>query len=203
MRVLLLSPYGEKLDAALEGDDVLHVEEYAEGDLNWAEFIISYGHRKIIKPEVIARFPHRIINIHISLLPWNRGADPNFWSFFDNTPKGVTIHEIDCGVDTGDIIVARSIHAASSGTLRSTYDNLHSNAIELFSNTWPSIRSGEARRSRQSRIGTVHKKKDIIPWFGKLSAGWDTPVEEVEEMGRSIRSGKCRPDSPPIRNTGC
>ncbi len=50
-----------------------------------------------------------IINLHISFLPWNRGAHPNFWSFYDDTPKGVTIHLIDEGIDTGAIIYQKEI----------------------------------------------------------------------------------------------
>ena len=38
--------------------------------------------------------------MHISYLPFNRGAHPNYWSFKDNSPKGVTIHFIDNGIDT-------------------------------------------------------------------------------------------------------
>ena len=36
-----------------------------------------------------------IVNLHISYLPFNRGSHPNYWSFVENTPKGVSIHEID------------------------------------------------------------------------------------------------------------
>lgn len=57
--------------------------------------IISYSYRYLIKKEIIDFMPTSIINLHISYLPWNRGANPNFWSFVDNTIKGVTIHEID------------------------------------------------------------------------------------------------------------
>ena len=45
----------------------------------------------------------------MSYLPYNRGAHPNFWSFVNNTVKGVTIHEIDQGIDTGKIILQKSI----------------------------------------------------------------------------------------------
>ena len=40
----------------------------------------------------------------MSYLPWNRGADPNFWSILEDTPKGVTIHIMDESIDTGDIL---------------------------------------------------------------------------------------------------
>ena len=51
----------------------------------------------------------KIINLHIGYLPYNRGAHPNFWSFMDNTPTGVTIHEIDKNIDTGKIIYQKIV----------------------------------------------------------------------------------------------
>lgn len=71
------------------------------------DFVVSHGYRHIIRREVLARLPDRIVNLHISLLPWNRGADPNVWSFLEDTPKGVTIHYVDERVDTGDIIAQK------------------------------------------------------------------------------------------------
>lgn len=65
---------------------------------NKVEFIISYGYRYIIKKGILDAMNRKIINLHISYLPYNRGADPNFWSVVDNTPTGVTIHEVDEGV---------------------------------------------------------------------------------------------------------
>lgn len=45
----------------------------------------------------------------MSYLPYNKGTHPNYWSFIENTPKGVMIHEIDKGIDTGNIIVQKKI----------------------------------------------------------------------------------------------
>ena len=51
----------------------------------------------------------KIINLHISYLPYNKGAHPNFWSFADNTPSGVTIHEVNENLDSGNIIFQKKI----------------------------------------------------------------------------------------------
>ena len=68
------------------------------------DLIISFGYKHIIKKEILEKLNIPIINLHISYLPWNRGSHPNFWAFYESTPSGVTIHEIDQGVDTGSII---------------------------------------------------------------------------------------------------
>ena len=69
-----------------------------------SDFILSFGFRKIISENIIKKLKKPIFNIHLSYLPFNRGAHPNFWSFIDNTPAGVSIHKIDKGIDTGEII---------------------------------------------------------------------------------------------------
>ena len=68
------------------------------------KLIVSYNYKHIIQPEIIVLMNGRLVNLHISYLPWNKGSDPNFWSFIDNTPKGVTIHKIDNHLDTGAIL---------------------------------------------------------------------------------------------------
>lgn len=93
-----------------QGEDVLYTEEKV--DINFVtkinpDFIISYNYKYIIPSEIVRKFYGKIINLHISYLPYNRGYYPNVWSFLDNTPKGVTIHLIDEGIDTGDILLQK------------------------------------------------------------------------------------------------
>lgn len=77
---------------------------------------------------VVASFPHFLpasvrdvarfgaVNVHPSLLPRHRGVDPLFWTFFeDDRWTGVTVHRIDDGVDSGEVIVQAS-HAVARGT---------------------------------------------------------------------------------------
>lgn len=76
-------------------------------ELERYDLVLSYGYRQILKPDILAALTQPIVNLHISLLPFNRGASPNFWSFYDNTPSGVTIHHIDAGTYTGPILFQR------------------------------------------------------------------------------------------------
>ena len=46
-----------------------------------SDIIISFGYNTIIKKEIINIVNRPIINLHMSFLPYNRGAHPNFWSF--------------------------------------------------------------------------------------------------------------------------
>lgn len=128
------------------------------------DWIISHGYRHIIKKDIINAVSGRIINLHISYLPWNRGASPNYWSFVDDTPKGVTIHYIDEGIDTGDIIAQKLVVFSGTYNLRTTYEKLQTEIIELFKKIWDPLMSvyadGEQTAVKQIGKGSFHMVKD-------------------------------------------
>ena len=145
------------------------------------EFLISYGYRYILKKEILNLFPDKAINLHISYLPWNRGADPNFWSFVEDTPKGVTIHYLDEGIDTGDIIVQKKVRfASSSETLATSYKKLQATMQELFKKNWNRIKKGACERKKQIGDGSLHRTKDKAPLSHLLKDGWDTSISDLE-----------------------
>jgi len=116
----------------------------------------------ILRPEVIALAPRGVVNLHPALLPFNRGAYPNVWSIVDGTPAGVTLHYIDAGVDTGDVIAQRAVEVAAKDTGASLYRKLEEASLELLRATWPAIRRGEAPRLPQPRdAGTAHRVRDV------------------------------------------
>ena len=78
-------------------------------DIKNVDIIISFGYKKIIKKKILKLVKRPILNLHISYLPFNRGTHPNFWSFVDGTPAGVTIHEVEKGIDTGPILFQKKI----------------------------------------------------------------------------------------------
>lgn len=183
MKVLFLGPSESPLVKWLqsEGEEVVTtIEPIGEGFLDGhsPDLIVSYGYRHIIKKDVLVRYAGRAINLHISYLPWNRGADPNFWSIVENTPKGVTIHYLDEGVDTGDIIVQKQVVFSEDDTLRTSYDKLQEEIQALFRDNWGSIRAGKCSRKRQEGKGSLHRQQDKEKIFQLLARGWDTPIAD-------------------------
>jgi methionyl-tRNA formyltransferase len=177
-----LQSLGEEVIATMKPIDVAFL------DVHSPDFIVSYGYRYIIKKDVLIRYTGRAINLHISYLSWNRGADPNFWSFVDDTPKGVTIHYLDEGVDTGDIIVQKQVVFSESDrlSLRTSYDKLQEEIQALFIDNWASIRTGKCNRKRQGGKATFHKLKDKEKLSHLLISGWDTSISVLEEYAAEI-----------------
>ena len=116
----------------------------------------------ILRPEFLDLFPAGVVNLHPAYLPYNRGAYPNVWSIVERTPAGVTLHYIDAGVDTGDIIAQRRVPIELVDTGETLYRKLERASVELFKETWPLIRSGQAPRIPQDkREGTYHHTRDV------------------------------------------
>ncbi len=116
----------------------------------------------ILRPSFLDLFSEGAVNLHPAYLPYNRGAYPNVWSIVDETPAGVTLHEIDEGVDTGDIWARRQVEVRPTDTGRSLYRRLEQAALSLFRSAWPKRKSGELAPVEQSEEeGTKYYTDDV------------------------------------------
>ena len=139
------------------------------------DLIISFGYKHLIKKEIILNFKSPIINLHISYLPWNRGAHPNFWSFYDSTPTGVTIHLINDGIDTGPILYQKYVDFDNDElTFKDTYKRLKEEIEILFIRNIHNIINSKYVPKIQSGKGTFHNKNQLPKEF----KGWDSNINE-------------------------
>ncbi|MDR0665705.1 MAG: hypothetical protein LBF86_09365, partial [Helicobacteraceae bacterium] len=123
-------------------------------DKRGIEFIVSFNYRSIIIDEVIRALPRRVINLHIGYLPFNRGASPNLWSFIEQTPSGVTIHEVDRGIDTGDILLQEKIaFDYKKETLASAYAKSLDLIQSLFKSRWSELKNLSINAVKQTGGG--------------------------------------------------
>jgi len=155
------------------------LKEFKQSDL-----IISFGFRKIISENIIKKLKKKIINIHLSYLPFNRGAHPNFWSFIENTPSGVSIHEIDKGIDSGNIIFRKKIYfnigLKKFSTFKKTYNYLFLQAEKLFKNNFNKIYNYKYKKKFNNYKGTFHYKKDLPKWM----KNWNMNISLAKKIFR-------------------
>lgn len=165
------------------GDEVIVSEEKINVSFikeNKIDFVVSYGYRHLIKRDVLEILPNKVINLHISYLPYNKGADPNFWSFIEDTPKGVTIHIVNEGVDTGDIILQDIVELFDTDTLKTTYGILQSSIQALFINNWNDIKAQKIEPKKQIEKGTYHKSTEKEKYIKEIKDRWlDIPIVEL------------------------
>jgi len=163
MKILYLGPTNNSVYNFLNNSyKTLNTEEKISPEkLYEFDWVISYGYRHILKKEHIENSNNPIINLHISYLPWNRGANPNYWSWIENTPKGVTIHAINEGVDTGDIFIQKEVDFNKDETLSSSYNKLKKEIESLFINNFENIIKGSILPQIQPQGGSLHYVKEF------------------------------------------
>ena len=86
------------------------------------ELVVLAGFMRIVGPQLLAAFPRRIINIHPSLLPKHRGL--RAWEqalTAGDSVAGCTVHYVDEGVDTGDIIAQAEVDVLPGDTAESLH----------------------------------------------------------------------------------
>lgn len=147
------------------------------------EFIISYNYKYLISKEIVDLFQSKIINLHISFLPWNRGANPNIWSFIDNTKKGVTIHQIDSGIDTGPLLLQEEISFdENKETLFSSYNLLHNQIQELFKKNWKNIKNNRLSFIAQKGKGSMHTLGDYAKISSLIKDNWNISIKDFKQI---------------------
>jgi len=132
-----------------------------------ADLIISFGYKKIINQNILNIVKRPIINLHISYLPYNRGRYPNYWSFVNKTPKGVTIHEIDHKIDRGKIIYRKKVFFKNFKklTFEITYNKLKSEIEKLFINNFNKILQNDYKTFRATDEGSFHVESELPKSF--------------------------------------
>jgi methionyl-tRNA formyltransferase len=144
------------------------------------DLVISFGYRHILSERALANAKRLPINLHISYLPWNKGSAPNFWSFYDDTPKGISIHFMSLGIDEGPILFQREvIFSEDEDDLEKTYNRLIREIQDFFIEKWDLIRDEEYTAFAQSpNVGSYHGVNEVP----HLPAGWKTKVDHIRQM---------------------
>lgn len=102
------------------------------------------------------------LNIHPSYLPYGRGRDPVVWAIRDNISAGVTLHEINEGVDEGDIWYQEEVPYTMPISGGCLYQNVVKACVKVFKEHWPAIKDLRYSKKPQA-IGAyqTRKRKDL------------------------------------------
>jgi len=127
----------------------------------------------IFKNQFIELFPNGLINLHFAPLPKYRGCMPISWAIINGEKNhGVTIHYIDEGIDTGDIISQVNIPIKNDDTALDLYKNCEIEGYNLFKSTLESIISGTNDRKVQDHDKMTYYKRNQLRSFEVIDK-WD------------------------------
>jgi methionyl-tRNA formyltransferase len=117
---------------------------------------------KIIRQPLLSLPRCGFINTHPSLLPHNRGKHYNFWSIVERAPFGVSLHLVDEGIDTGDIVSQMAIPYTWEDTGGSLYQKATAAMLRLFQDTYPKLRNLDfAKRPQDLAAGSAHLASEL------------------------------------------
>lgn len=183
--MLLLGPAPEKLLPCIDSLQNVIFTHNKEIDVRFVlkkhiDILVSYNYRYIIQSDIL-RLPNLLaFNLHTSLLPFNRGAHPVLWSILEGTPLGITIHQIDEGLDTGPIIFQKPLTMLNvKKSLHQMYEYVNQEMVDLFCKNWPFIVAQNFNARAQLGDGTFHRSSQAKRFLATLESSWDTTIEDA------------------------
>ena len=144
--------------------------------------VVAYGQ---ILPKSVLEIPaHGCINVHASLLPKYRGAAPINKAIIDGeTETGITTMYMDVGLDTGDMLVKKTLSIGPEETAGELHDRLASLGRETMEETLRQLCAGTLQREvqddEQSTYASMMKKED-----GRID--WSRSAQEIHNHVRGL-----------------
>ncbi|MGB3921716.1 MAG: formyltransferase family protein [Minisyncoccia bacterium] len=134
----------------------------------------------IISPEVISTAKHAI-NLHMGLCPHYRGSVANQYALLLEPERvGATVHHVEPGVDTGDIIETLTINLSEPP--KEAFRDLNNRAEELFLDTAKKLHAGE-KLQRQPQDKSTGKNFRLKDWTPKIRARVAKVLLDWEKRG--------------------
>ncbi len=142
-----------------------------------ADLFIAVGYALILKPALLALPKVAATNFHASLLPNYRGKHPVFWTLRGGEVwAGLTVHHMDPGIDTGDIIYQVKVRTRRDDTVASLYGRIIDRSIGLVGQLVSEAEEGRLPRKYQP-AGLGSYFSSTTPADFRIDWAW--PAEKI------------------------
>ena len=144
--------------------------------------VVAYG---CILPQSVLDIPkYGCINLHVSLLPKYRGSAPVQWAVLNGDAEtGVSIMQMDAGLDTGDVLVCEKIAIGPEETSGALFDRVTALGARLLCETLPRIEAGALTPTPQD-----HAAATLAPVLTKELAEfrWTDSADHIHNWVRGM-----------------
>jgi methionyl-tRNA formyltransferase len=142
---------------------------------------------RLLKPVIFSIPRYGAINLHQSYLPEYRGPNPDFWHYHDmHMHPGVTVHFIDSGEDTGDIIFQERVHIPLGTRSPERLDRLVGEVgARLFLKALDALADSSAPRIPQPRTSPTPRARKITRDEHRKIIDWD--AWDIERIWHLLR----------------
>lgn len=152
-------------------------------DLN-PELIVVVAYGKILPAEILSFPKYGCINIHASVLPAYRGAAPIQWCVLNGESiSGVTAMQMDVGLDTGDMLLTKTVPIGENETAGELHDKLSVLGAEVLSETIGLLLDDKLEPVKQN-----DKLSNYAPMLSKelCPIDWNEPADKVHNKVRGL-----------------
>lgn len=120
------------------------------------DILVSMSFNQILRSDIIALPPKGFINCHAGALPFYRGRNPLNWALINGEKEfGVTVHYVDEGIDTGDIITQNMVPISIDDTYADLLEKAHKACAETLLSALKQIAGGTVKVKKQNDIHPV------------------------------------------------
>lgn len=145
---------------------------------------VSIEYDRLITPQRFAS--QALYNIHFSLLPEYKGSYCSVWPILDGKKNaGITLHRIDPGIDTGDIIAQVDFPIGSDDTSRDVYQRFLDACMDLFPLWLPRLLAGSVEARPQPAQGSTFRSRKSID-YSSLSIELKQTAENIRNQVRAF-----------------
>lgn len=171
-----LTPPDVKIEALKHGLDVYQPVSLRNGkgvsilETLKPDLVVVVAYGKILPDDFLAFPKYGCINVHASVLPKYRGASPIHYAVLNgDKTTGVTVQQMDSGIDTGDILTVKECEIGINDTTEYMYEVLAPLGAEAMMETIDLIEKGELKPVKQdetkaSHVGLLTKEMSRIDW---------------------------------------
>ena len=148
-------------DLRVEVPHINHPDVIKIIDEQCPDVIAVFG-TSLLKGELLEKGRLGIINLHGGLSPEYRGADCTFWALYNQEPEkvGCTIHYINAGIDTGNIIAHVSPEIKETDDELTLFWRAVRDSTDAFAELLDRMEKGEALGAIQTHKGSLYQVKD-------------------------------------------
>ncbi len=154
-------PYLTHSELRVEVPHINHPEVVELIDRYQADLIVVFG-TSLLKGTLLEKGRLGIINLHGGLSPEYRGADCTFWALYNQEPEkvGCTVHYINAGIDTGNIIAYVSPEIKATDDELTLFWRAVQSSADVFSVLLNRLEQGETFGQTQTHKGHLYQVKD-------------------------------------------
>lgn len=151
-----------------------------------ADIFVVAAFGQFLSEEILYMPKYGSVNIHASLLPKYRGAAPIQWAIINGEKEtGVTIMQMDKGIDTGDMLLKESVHIEKEDTGETLHDKLAEAGACLIVKALSQIETGTLKGIPQNPEESCYAGM-LTKALGEIN--WQDEAEKIERLIRGLNS---------------